>query len=495
MITSVAAFGVGQASVIAPTITASTLTPNAPVVPGTAGSTPETLTFTGTGFSNYSTLEALTAAGNVDSAVDSGTTCTSNSTGTTLTCNLVVATGAVAGTDGVQIGNGGAYSATSASAFTVAGPVITSASPSSIATGAAVGTVITITGTGFNSTATATFGSFTGKFSVVSPTTATFALTAVAPAAGSDNLDVSQTVSAGVTVAAVPFAYTVDAAPAITTGLTNTSTGAIYVGAGATAIPVTITGTGFAKGATVGSFKNAYGVADAGVTATVTGVNTLGTVISATITIAANDANLSDGYTVTNTDGGTVTVAGFSTGALFIAAGPTITSTTPAMATASGTTAFTITGTGFATGAVVTTSPSNGTCGVTTFVSATTLTVNCSFGTAGTTATSLLVTNTNGGEATSAPVLAAATVVSVTPYTTGESGNGTAGKTVSIQVSGAGFYGQPKVTSTNGIKAVVSADSGTELTVRVTVPAKVGGEHTLTFTEPNGDVFKANFKA
>jgi hypothetical protein len=236
-----------------------------------------------------------------------------------------------------------------------------------------------------------------------------------------------------------------------------------------------------------------YSVADPGVTVTVSSVTS--TAIKALVTVAASDTNLSVGYTVTNTDQGTATVAGFGAGSIALAAGPTITAVTPASGVASGTTAFTITGTNFATGAVVTTSPANGTCGPTTLVSATTLTVSCTLGVAETTPTSLLVTNLNGGQATSAAILASATPVSVTPHTTGESGNGTAGKTVSIHVSGGGFYGQPTVTSTNGIKAVVSADSGTELTVRVTVPAKVGGEHTLTFTEPNGDVFKANFKA
>jgi hypothetical protein len=497
------ALGQGEASTVAPIVTATSIAPNAPIVVGSTGTTPVTLTITGSGFGSGSSVEALTAAGTVDPDVTFSNTV--NSAGTTLTSAVTVLSGATAGTDSIEVYNTSTtnISGPSANALTVAGPVITSASPKSLAAGAAVGSVITFTGTGFNSTGTATFATVAapnthltdGTFAVTSPTTATYALTTAAPAAGSYQFVVSETISAGVTVTSSPFAYTIDAAPTITSGLVNKATSAIYVGAGAVAVPVTITGTGFATGVTVGSFKNAYGVADAGVTATVTGVNTLGTVISATITIAANDANLSDGFTVSNLDGGTATVAGFATGALYIAAAPTITAVTPATGVASGTTSFSLTGTNFATGAVVTTTPTNGTCGVTTFVSSTTLTVTCTLGVAETTATSLLVTNTNGGEATSAPVLAAATVVSVTPYTTGESGNGTAGKTVSIHVSGAGFYGQPKVTSTNGIKAVVSADSGTELTVRVTVPAKVGGEHTLTFTEPNGDVFKANFKA
>jgi hypothetical protein len=493
VITLAGALGQGQSATVAPAVTATSISPNAPIVVGTTGTTPVTLTITGSGFGSASTVEAITAAGTVDPDVTFSSTV--NSGGTTLTSSVTVSSGATAGTDSIEVGNGGNYSAASASALTVAGPVITSASPASLAAGAAVGTVITFTGTGFNSTATATFAGFTGTFAVTSPTTATYALTAVAPAAGSHALVVTETISAGVTVSAASYTYKTNAAPTITSGLTNTATSAVYVGAGAVAVPVTITGTGFATGATVGSFKNAYGVADAGVTATVTSVNAAGTKISATITIAAADANLSDGFTVTNLDGGTATVAGFATGALYIAAGPTITAVTPSTGTASSTTSFTITGTNFATGAVVTTTPANGTCGVTTFVSSTTLTVICTLGVAGTTATSLLVVNTNGGQATSAAILAAATAPApVSPFTSGESGNAKVGTTSTIVVTGGGFYGQPKATSSAGIKAVVSGDTGTALTVRVTVSKNVPGWHTLTFRLANGSVFKANFK-
>jgi hypothetical protein len=408
---------------------------------------------------------------------------------------VVVSNGATAGNDSVIVSNASGYSsAESATAFTVAGPVITATSPAKLAAGAPVGTVITITGTGFTSSLAGGITHFTGVLADVSATTATFTLTATGDAtARTDVLGASETVSAGNSVAVAPFNIVVDAAPTVS-GTVNKATGLTPVGAGAVAVPITISGTGFQTGVTVGSFKNAYGVADPGVTATVTSVNAAGTAITAAVTIGASDANLSDSFVITNPDTGAVTASAFGTG-LFIAAAPTITAVTPATGVASGTTTFAITGTNFASGATVVTSPSNGTCGAVTFTSSTSLSVTCTLGVAETTATSLLVTNPNGGQVTSAPILAAVTVVSVTPYTTGESGNGTAGKTVSIHVTGAGFYGQPKVSAPAGIKAVVSADSGSVLTVRVTVPAKVGGERTLTFTEPNGDVFKANFKA
>ncbi len=170
-------------------------------------------------------------------------------------------------------------------------------------------------------------------------------------------------------------------------------------------------------------------------------------------------------------DTGAATVAAFganTAGSLFIAAGPTVTAVSPASGVASGTTAFTVTGTNFVSGAVITTTPTNGTCGVTTFVSSTSLTVTCTLGVAGTTATSLLVTNPNGGAATSAAVLAAATApVAAGPFTKGSQGSAIAGRTVGITVIGGGVYGQPKVTSTGvGIKAAVAGDTGTTLLVK-----------------------------
>ncbi len=87
--------------------------------------------------------------------------------------------------------------------------------------------------------------------------------------------------------------------PALTTSTANSqvSTDAA-VGAGAVAVPVTITGTGFQSGLTITKIVNSYGVADAGVTISVKAVTS--TSITALVTIAASDANLSDGYTITN---------------------------------------------------------------------------------------------------------------------------------------------------------------------------------------------------
>ena len=477
-------------------ITTAVLSPNSPIVVGTSATTPETLTITGSGFGTGSTVEALYGTTPDSNVVF---TCTASAAGTSLTCSVAVNSGATAGADSIVVINNAVASAPSANAFNVAGPVLTSAAPTALAVGSPVGTVVTITGSGFNGSATALIGGSTGlagQFAVTSPTTATLYVQTAPTAAGTATITVSQTVSSGVTVKATPFSYKVDAAPTVTS-LVNATTKASAVGAGAVNVPVIITGTGFATGATIGKFVNAYNVADAGVTATVSTVTA--TSMTVLVTIAATDANVSDGYTITNTDGGSISVAGFTANtSLFIAAAPTITSVTPAAGTASGTSTFTIVGTNFGAGAVVTTTPVNGTCGITTVVSSTTLTVACTLGVAGKTATSLLVTNTNGGSVTSAAILPAATppvVVTTGMHTTGVHGSAVVGKTVTVTISGTGFYGQPKITSNEaGTRASVSKDSGKLLTVRVTVKAgSRTGEHTFTIRLANGKSAKANY--
>ena len=69
------------------------------------------------------------------------------------------------------------------------------------------------------------------------------------------------------------------------------------------------------------------------------------------------------------------------------------------------------------------------------------------------------------------------------------------GKTVTIKISGSGFYGQPKVTSNvAGVRAVVSGDNGKVLTVRVTVaPTSPRGVHTFTVTLANGKSARINY--
>ena len=163
-------------------------------------------------------------------------------------------------------------------------------------------------------------------------------------------------------------------------------------------------------------------------------------------------------------------------------------------ATPASTNAFTITGTGFQTGAIVTLS-SDGTCGTATVASATSITVSCTIGAAGTAAVTLSVVNPDGGTATSGTILAAKTASTTSTFhVTGAHGTAIAGKTVTMTISGTGFYGQPKITSTAaGTKVGVSKDSGKVLTIRVTTKAGIRGEHTFTIRLANGKSGKANY--
>jgi len=491
--TATGVLGIGVTGNSAATITAVAISPTGAITPGSTATTPVTITITGTGFGSGSTVSVLEGTSSTVDPDATVTGLTANSTGTTLTGSLNVVTGATAGIDGVSVTNGTGNSGPFEAAFTVTGPAIVSASPTSIAAGAPIGTVITLTGTGLNGSAIATVTGLSGVFADTSATTATFQLTSAATV-GPVTFAVSETTSNGASVKAPVFKYTVAPAPTVSS-FQNTLNKGDTVGAGAVAVPVVITGANFSAGATIGSFVNTYGVADPGVTATVTSVNAAGTAIDATLTIAATDVNLSDGYTITDTNGGVVKVAGFvANESIFIDAAPAITSVTPATGAASATSAFTIAGTGFQTGAVVTLTPANGTCGVTTVVSSTELTVSCTLGVPAVTATSLVVTNPDGGSATSAAVLAAAAPVAPTFHVNSAHGHGVAGRTVTMTISGTGFYGQPKVTSTAaGSKIGVTGDSGTLLTLRVWTKAGVSGTHTFTVTLANGKSGKANY--
>lgn len=490
------ALGINQASTVAATITAAS--PTTAIVPGAATSV---LTLTGTGFSQYSTAAAYTGTSTTAATGVTINNCGGNS-GTSLICYVTVASGALSGADNVVVSNTSATSNAFAGAINVNGPVITSQTPAAIAVGAPIGTVITLNGTGFTNTTSGTVAAGTsglaGIVSYSSPTAMTLVITTSPTAASTTSspttVTLTQTVAGSTTAVSSAFSLTVNAAPSVTSAVTYaTGTG---VGVGATAQKIYINGQNFSAGSTVGTFVNANGVADTHVTATV--VSITATQITATVAITAGETNIAVGYTVKSTDGGSATVSAIAY-PIIINAGPTITSMTPATASAGATTAFTVVGTGFATGTVVSLS-ANGTCGTTTVVSATTLTASCTIGAAGTTATYLVVTNADGGSATSAtPVLAAAAVKPPTPvvnlHTTGAHGVAMVGKTVTITITGGGFYGQPKLTSTAaGVKAVVVKDNGKMLTVRVTVQAgSARGWHTFTIRLANGKMAKVNY--
>jgi hypothetical protein len=482
--------GISGPSTVAPTITATNATATSGLVPGAAATT---VTLTGTGFSQYSSAAAFVGT----SATAGGVTLNNpvGNTGTSITFNVLAVSGATAGPFNVVVSNTAAASNAFPAAVSVVGPVITSQTPVGLAVGSPVGTVVTLTGTGFTNTDTGTVtdagaGALQGIFTYVNATTMNLVIT-VSPVAGDQVTPPSVVVSQspGPSVSSPSFKLKIDAAPLVTGSLTYAA--GTDVGVGAVAQAVTINGSGFATGVTIGSFINGNSVADPDVTATVTSINLAGTQIKATIAIKAGDTNIADGYSVTNTDGGVAKVpAGLS--ALVIGAGPTITSVSPAAATPSGTTAFTITGTGFQTGASVAAS-SDGTCGSAAVVSATSITVSCTLGAASATPVTLAVTNVDGGSANSAAVLTASVPKVTGPHATHVNGSAVTGKTVTITISGSGFAGAPKITSNAaGTTAKVTHDTGKLLTVRISTKAGKG-EHTLTIRNANGKSCKINY--
>jgi len=495
--TATGALGIGQSSLLAPVITASSLSASPALVAGAAATT---VTFTGTGFSQYTTAPLYTEYGTANTHDTAAviSSCINGSTGTSVTCVITVGTGTTAGAHTALLANGTALGSL-ASAFTVDGPSIVSALPAALAVGAPIGTVIALTGTGFNNTSVLTVthvgaGTLAGTGQYVSATSMNFVVTAAPNSLDNgDTLMASSTDAYGATENSAPFALGVDAAPTVTS--ITYATGTTGVGVGATAQTITINGSGLQTGATVTAFANGSAVADASVTATVTAVNTLGTQITASVAIVSPDANLVDGYTVTNPDGGVIKVPAVAPAGLTIDAGPTVTAVSPTPVLASATNAITVTGTGFATGAVVS-ATSNATCGSATVVSATSITVSCTFGVVGTTASSLVVTNLDGGSATSAVVLPASSTKKPAAFrVAGAHGYAIPGKTVLMVISGVGFYGQPRITSNApGTRVTVSKDNGHLLVIHVSTRAGTRkGTHVFTVRLANGKTGRTHY--
>jgi hypothetical protein len=483
-------------------ITASSLATATALV---AGAPATTVTFTGLGFSPYTTagptLVGSNSAVDGDAIINPAANACIASSGTSLTCPIVIHSGATAGAHTASLLNGthAGYFPTS---FIVDGPHVVSSAPASLAVHTPIGTVIVLTGTGFNNTSGFAGSGITGSTGLAgvlqfaSATTENIVVTTSPTSVGAATFSIQTTDAYGASEVSAPFQLLVGPAP--TESAVTYATGTTGVGVGAAAQTVTINGTNFLTGATVTAFVNAAGVADTAVTAKVVSVNSLGTQITATIAITSPDVNTVDGFTVTNPDGGVTKALAVAPGGLVIDPAPTVSAVSPATGLASTTNAFTITGTGFLTGALVT-ATSNGTCSAATVASATSITVSCTLGAASTTAVSLVVTNLDGGSATSAVVLPAATPPVKKPapkpfHASSVSGKAVVGETVNLVIIGTGFHGQPRITSNApGTKAVVSRDTGTRLVVRVTTSAAAHpGEHTFTLTQ-SGKSVKVNY--
>ena len=397
------------------------------------------VTISGTGFLAGATVSlGGTAATNVTLASSTSITATTAAHASGAVSVVVTNTDAQTGT----LANGYTYTASNPA------PTVTSISPTS--GGTTGSTSVTITGTGFLTGATVSFGGTAAtNVNVVGSTS----ITATTPAHASGAVNVVVT-NSDTQTGTLPNGYTYgNPAPTVTsisptTGATTGSTS------------VTITGTGFLTGATV-SFG---GTAATNVT-----------VVGATSITATTPAHAAGAVSVvvTNTDTQTGTLPnGFTYGS----PAPTVTSITPSSGTANGSSSVTITGTGFVTGATVTMGGTAATNVI--VVSATSITATTPAHAAG--AVDVVVTNTdaqagtlvNGYTYTSSNP--APTVTSIAPNT-GSSAGG-----ISVTITGTGFLTGATVSLGGTAATNVTVVGPTSITA--TTPAHAAGAVNVTVT-------------
>ncbi len=262
--------------------TVSSVAPNQGT-PGTA----VPVTINGTGFGVGSTV-SLGAGITVSNLVVASAT--------QLTATLTIATGATLGTRDATVTNSVGGSSTLAAGFTVAGAAVTlsSVTPNQGVPGAVV--PVTINGSGFATGATLSVGG-TGvtvsNVTVGSATQVTATLT-IASGAALGARDVTVTNSGGGS-GTLTAGFAVVSAVAVSTVTPNQGT------PGAT-VPVTITGSGFAAGATVSLSGTGITVSNLAVTSA--------TQLTATLTIASGAALGARNVTVTNSGGPSSTLTG-----------------------------------------------------------------------------------------------------------------------------------------------------------------------------------------
>ena len=459
------------------------------------------LTFTGVGFPTSAAVSATASDGTAGSSVTiaSGTATVASST--SMSVSITGNTGTTAGKNLIVTFTQGAY--TWAVAVPEVAPIsVSSISYSGTTTDVGVGASaqpVVIVGTGFQPGATLSFntpGTGSGYDLPTSSVQAT--VTSISPTAITATVSVSSSAVTGYYYLTVTntsggtFTYgngasvgfNVGAAPVVTK-----VSPAASVLAGATASTITLYGTGLSSTTTV---KSSSPLLTLG-TAT---YNSLFGTLSFTVTAPAITGTSPVGLSLilTNVDGGTTSVS-FS-----INPPPTVTGTyyVPTFSTNY---EVAIAGTGFESGMTATSSNSafnvtvayvNGTTGT----SAVLLVTTTAAATTGT-SSNVTLTNPDGSTVTfalnggSAPVVKPPAVFKVFRVF----GVAYVGKTVTIKISGSAFYGQPRITSNvAGVKAVVSGDTGSVLTVRVTAsPTSPRGVHTFTVTLANGKSATVNY--
>jgi hypothetical protein len=427
------------------------------------GATSQTITVTGSSFQSG----AVVVFGASGITVNSTTFVSA----TQLTVNVTVAANAALGANNVTVTNPDGGTRTATNAFTVvAAPAPVSVSPPARGQGVS-NQFITITGSSFQSGAVAAFtgsGITVNSTTFVSATQLTVNVSVAANATvGASNVSVTNP-DAGTGLCAGCF--TVNAAPTVSSidanfGVPNT-----------TYPTVTVTGANFGSGATV-----AIGT---GVTvSSVSVVNATQLTISITVTSGATLG--ARNVTVTNADGG----AGVCTGCYTVTAGPTATGASPSSRGQGATNQnITVTGTFFRPGASVAMG-TGVTINSTTFVSATQLTVNVTVPVATTTGVrNVVVTNPTGfGSATCTSCFTVAAAPGAT-ITLNPNNRGQGATNQNVTVTGSNFQSGATV-AFSGTGITVNSTtfvSATQLTVNLSVATTATvGARSVTVSNPN----------
>jgi IPT/TIG domain/Quinohemoprotein amine dehydrogenase, alpha subunit domain III len=423
----------------------------------------ETVAIKGTGF-------ASGASSSFGSGIAVNSTTFKSST--ELIASVTIEAGASLGSRTVTETNPDGGSDTAESAFTVNGtPTVTSTSPSSRAQGVSSQTVA-IKGTNFES-GTGLVASFSGTGITVNSTSF------VSSTEINANITIASNASTGVrnvsvtnpdtTSASGTGIFTVDAPPTVT----STSPGSRSQGASKQTIA--IKGTGFAGGASA-----SFG---AGITVESTSFVS-STELSTKISIEAGASTGARTVSVTNSDGGTGSLAS----AFTVISAPNVTSTSPSSGDRGGTETVLIKGTGFASGA--TSSFGSGiTINSTTFKSSTELAASITLEAgANLGSRTVTVTNADGGLDTAEnafTVNGAPTVTSTSPSARAQ---GASSQTVAIK--GTNFEsGTGLAASFSGTGITVNSTSfvsATEVSANVSIAANAStGARNVTVTNPD----------
>ena len=471
---AVSALGINQSSLLSgnsPTLT------SVGTVPTLSYGSVQNLVLTGTNFAPGMTL-ALLSAGTTNDATGGSGVCSAAAvvSSTTATCAITVGSTWTAGADDAYVTTLAGTSSALANAITVAGPVITSSSPASLGIGQT--STVTLTGTGFTSTMTLGAGtsSTVGTLHYGSATQATVVVT-TATALTNIQLSASGVLS--------PVFQITAGAPVTASTAVLGVTGPNGIGVGASAFPVTFTGSGFLPGATVTL------PAAAGATVTVKSV-TPGA-ITATVNVSSSATPAGYTFTVTNSNGGTGTSGA---NAIYIDAAPLLTATkfssTSVVAGAAPIT-ISVTGSNLSSTSTVASSLSLVTLGTPSYNSSTgtysfTASAPAISGTFGVNLT-LTFKNLDGGISTQA------FSVSMQPTVTGAYYVPTFSTNKQVVVTGTGFESGMTVASSNAAYTVVLAQVATSTTsnvttavllVTTTAAATAGTSSNVTFTNPDG---------